>query len=52
MGGGIEATEGEAAQSVDVNRGGAHWVRIVGRAVMLSKADGYQERQPQKEGVQ
>ena len=41
-----------SAQSVDVNRGGAHWVRIVGRAVMLSKADGYQERQPQKEGVQ
>ena len=28
-------------QSEDVNRGGAHWVRIVGGAVTLRKADGH-----------
>jgi hypothetical protein len=41
VGHGIEATEGAAAQSEDVNRGGAHWLRIVGRAVTLCKADGH-----------
>ncbi len=45
--------EGQGIERSEINNGvGAAEVRIVGRAVMLSKADGYQERQQEKGVVQ